>query len=188
MIGRKFGMKKLTIKNKNIFLEGEIVHLEILTEKDLKIVYNWFNNKKITTKINKGYIPNTINKQKNFFKKISASDSDIQLSIKSKEYGNLIGLTGIHKIDWIHRTAEISIIINSKSEYKGAGTESIKLITDHCFKKLNIRKIKAGFWSNNLASKRVFEKNNFKFEYKSIKEFFYLGKYIDSIHYCKFNK
>ena len=177
-------MNKLAINNK--YLNGNIVYLGILTIKDMKLIYKWFNSKEITSKINKGYFPNTLNLQKKYFNKLTRSENDLQLSVNDKVSNLLIGTVGVHKIDWIHRTAELSIIINSNEKSKGAGTETIKLISNHCFKKLNLRKLKAGFWSNNIASKKVFEKNNFKFEFKRLKEFYYKGKYLDSLHYCKF--
>lgn len=174
--------------NNHIFLKGSLASLNLTTIKDINLIYSWFNSKEITEKINKGYFPNTYIDQLKITKKIIKSENDIQLSVRLLSNNNIVGIVGLHKINWIHRTAEIGIIIDKENSIKGVGTEVISLIKNHSFKKLNLRKLKAGFWSNNIPSKKIFIKNGFKFEYKSLKEFYYKSKYIDSIHYSIFKK
>lgn len=64
---------------------------------------------------------------------------------------------------------------------------SIKMLSEHAFNKLNLRKLKAGMWKSNIASRLAFEKNGFKKEAILKKEFEINGKYIDSFILSKFN-
>ena len=86
----------------------------------------------------------------------------------------------MHQISWKDRHAEIGILIgDEKSRGKGYATEAIRLVADHAFNKLNLRKLYTGMVKGNEASKRAFEKVGFRIE-GTLREHFYLnGKYLD---------
>ena len=174
--------------NNKIFIKNSLLDLKTLNLKEIKNYYHWFNNQNITKNMNKGHFPNDIEKQSNFFKKISLSKNDIQLGIYQKNKDKILGIISLHDINFIHRVASISIILgDSNYTNKGIGSASIKLLCDHAFKKLNLRKLKAGMWKSNYASRFAFEKNNFKKEAILKKEYEYNGKFIDSLILSKFN-
>ena len=105
--------------------------------------------------MNKGYFPVSAEDQEQRLQ--SRSNADIQLAIVERESDDLIGAIGIHKISWVHRTADISIIIGDKKKRgKGYGKEAIGIAVGHCFKKLNLRKLTAGMWSTNVSSEKSF--------------------------------
>lgn len=162
------------------FLEGNLIYLRPLSKSDISIWFDWFNDPIITEHMNKGIFPNTESAQEEFFQSISRSRTDIQLAIAVKEDDSLIGTVGIHKIDWLHRHGDISIVIGDKNHWgKGFATEAISLIVKHAFTKLNLHKLTAGIWSSNLSSKKCFEKNGFVLEGTLRKQFFYNGSFVD---------
>lgn len=166
------------------FIEGRKVYLRALSSKDIPLWYDWFNNHEVTTHMNKGIFPNTQEAQQEFFNSISNSKADLQLGIVSIESGKLVGLVGLHKIDWIHRKADISVMIGHPEAWgKNIGKEAVSLTVSHAFNKMNLHKLTAGMWSSNLASKKIFEKNGFVRE-GTLKEQFWDGKiYVDELRY-----
>lgn len=103
------------------------------------------------------------------------------LGIFLKKGAKHIGNITIHKIDWRKRNATIGIIIAEKnSRGKGFAPESITLLADHAFNKLNLRKLYAGTIAANKASQRAFEKIGFKLEGVFREHSYVDGKYLDT--------
>jgi [ribosomal protein S5]-alanine N-acetyltransferase len=167
-------------------LEDNLIVLREFQEHDLVKWTSWFNDEGITRYMNKGVFPNTLAQQKEHLRKLIAENNNIQLAIdlKDDEELILIGLIGLHNIDWIHRTAAISILIGEdEGRGKGMGTKAIKLLVNHAFRKMNLRKINAGMWSKNIASKKAFEANGFNLEGVKKEEYFCENNYLDSLDY-----
>jgi RimJ/RimL family protein N-acetyltransferase len=162
------------------FLSGQLINLRVFTKSDIAVWSTWFNDSGVTERMNKGAFPNTESLQEEIFNALSRSKADVQLAIVLKENDALIGIVGIHKIDWIHRRGDISIVIG-ESEHRGKGiaTEAVSLIVEHGFTKLNLHKLTAGVWSSNLSSRRCFEKNRFVLEGKLKEQFWYKDSYVD---------
>jgi len=97
--------------------------------------------------------------------------------------GNLAGSIGIINIDG-HK-CEIGYWL--KEEYAGRGimTKVVKLVIEHAFEKLRLKRIFAPILPHNKASAKVLENNGFQME--GVLKSFYLkdGKYIDALCYAK---
>ena len=162
------------------FSEGKKVALRALSNEDISAWAEWFNRPETTEHMNKGAFPNTVENQEKYFLAMSASRTDLQLGVVSRKDDRLIGVAGIHVIDWIHRKAEISIVIAEK-EYWGQGlaTEAVSLLVKHAFTKLNLHRLGAGMWASNNGSKKCFEKSGFVLEGTLRQTFFCKGEYVD---------
>lgn len=164
----------------NKFLEGKQIYLRPFSKADISIWFDWFNDPLVTEHMNKGGFPNTELTQEEYFNYLSRSKQDIQLAIVLKENDQLIGIIGIHKIDWIHRCGDIGIVIGDRTQWgKGLATEAISLIVKHAFTKINLHKLTAGMSSSDIGSKKCFEKNGFILEGTRRKHFFYKNEYVD---------
>jgi ribosomal-protein-alanine N-acetyltransferase len=168
------------LSHRMVLREGERILLRALTPADIPVWHAWFNSREVTEHINKGAFPVTPEVQADHLRSLEKSRTDVQLGIEWKESGELIGVVGIHKIDWIHRHGDISIIIGDARAWgKGLATETIGLMVDHGFEKLNLHKITAGMWASNEGSRRTFEKNGFVLEGTLRENFFYKDRYVD---------
>lgn len=93
----------------------------------------------------------------------------------------LIGTIKLN-INWIHRFAEVGIMIGDKNEWeKGYATEAIGLVKDYAFNVLNLHKLTAGIYEPNIGSLRAFEKNGFEREGLLMKHRYCNGQYINQI-------
>lgn len=89
-----------------------------------------------------------------------------------------IGTIKLH-INWIHRHADIGIMIGDKTEWgKGYATEAIGLVKDYAFNILGLHRLWAGIYESNLASIKAFEKNGFSLEGYLYEHRFCNGKFI----------
>lgn len=136
---------------------------------------SWLNDKEITKYSEQRYHKHTINSQKKFLeKKIKLNKSNV-FKIYNKD--NFIGIIELGNIDLKNQNCEIMYFIGERNYWsKGIGTEAIKICLKHA-KKLNISKVYAGVYSNNLGSIKILKKNNFKIEGEISKFYnFYIKK------------
>jgi len=127
------------------FLKGEVVELCIPTE-DFSYNsdwYSWFNDPEITKYLDQGLIPNTKEKQRNYF--LSLNDSRLLLIIKANR--KYLGVVSLSSINLVKRTADIAIVLNSSKEPINSpiiALESMALLVEYAFEKLAINRIYAG--------------------------------------------
>lgn len=168
----------------NPFIKGKHIVLRALKKEDVKIWFNWFNTPEITGCMNKGIFPNTFESQEEFYRNIQKSKTDIQLAITAHDHDDISGIIGLHKIDWVHRHADVSIVIGNPSHFgQGKASEAVELIVRHAFHKLNLNKLTSGMWEPNAGCRRCFEKNGFIQEGIIRKQFFYQGEFVDEFRF-----
>ena len=99
-----------------------------------------------------------------------------------KKKGQHIGNIKLGPINWIHRFGDISLLIGEKDCWvKGYASEAIALITSFAFNVLNLHKLRAGCYSNNLGSARAFEKVGYIREGLLKKQWLQNGEFQDEI-------
>jgi ribosomal-protein-alanine N-acetyltransferase len=164
------------------FLETDRILLRSLERGDVPTWYEWFNDPGVTQFLNKGLFPNTPAAQVDFLDAISRSRADLQLAIVSKAEDELVGVIGLHNIDWVHRHGDMSIVVgNPKYWSKGLASEAIAAVGGHAFTKLNFHKVTAGVWEPNTACRRAFEKCGFVVEGTIREQFFWRDRHVNEI-------
>ena len=99
------------------FLEGDGINLRELRETDLEgSWYKWFNDSVVTKYQNKKIFPNTRENQKKYYSYLQSSNADVVMAIVDEETNKHLGNVGLHKIDWVHRYAELGIVIGETAE------------------------------------------------------------------------
>ena len=173
-----------SLRKRKVFLKGEKIFLSPLVKQDIPKWHNWFNDQDVTEYMQKGVFPNTVQKQKEFFENLYKDTSSLQLGIIHARKSELVGIIGLHKIDFVHRNADISIMIGEKVYYgKGLGAEALSLIIKHAFHKLNLIKLTGGMISTNTTTKKLFVKCGFKREGTFRNQFIYKGTPVDVYKY-----
>ncbi len=95
-----------------------------------------------------------------------------------------LGMIDVFDLEPRDRRAALGIlIVNKEDREKGYATEVLSLISNYCFSHLGLHQIYANVTTDNLASIKLFEKNNFK--KAGIKKDWVLikGKFKDEILY-----
>lgn len=91
-----------------------------------------------------------------------------------------LGVCGLLRLDWIHRSAELGISLNNKQYWgKGLGTEAIHLLVKFGFNTLNLHRISLTVFEDNLRALRVYEKVGFTKTGRQREYIRRMGRYFD---------
>lgn len=105
------------------------------------------------------------------------------ISVKGRHIGN-IRLSDIHLH---HGRATIAILVGDVTEHgRGYGAAAIRIVTAHALGDLGLRKLTAGIYEPNLASRRAFEKAGFTLEARLTRHALFEGNPIDVLIYSVF--
>lgn len=165
------------------FLKGKLVRFVIIDENFVKNTdwFDWINHSINTEFMSEGSYPNTKSHQLKYFKEEILSNKRIQFGVVSNVDNKLIGIMGLHRINLINRDAFMTTFFNKKEKILnslGVFIETHKLLIDHGFKKLNLRRIISTTISKEM-DELVCKVLNFKREGVMKKKFFKNNKYHD---------
>ncbi|WMY97513.1 MAG: spermidine N1-acetyltransferase [Arsenophonus sp.] len=90
---------------------------------------------------------------------------------------NKLGLVELVEINYIHRRAEIGVIIDPRFQGEGYAEIATKLAMDYAFFVLNLYKIYLIVDKDNTKALHIYKKLGFNIEGNLIDEFFINGKY-----------
>ena len=119
---------------KELFIDGGEIYLRLPSVEDLGGRWHeWLNDPVVTLHQNKGIFPNTRERQREYVEKMAASENDVLLAVVTREGDRHIGCVGLHRIDWVHRSAELGIVIGEKDCWgRGYGKLAWMLMTVWC--------------------------------------------------------
>lgn len=163
------------------FIVGKSLYLRGIEKKDLsENFFQWANDSNITEYMEMGLRPNSLELLEEEYNKLIRSSSDVAFIIM---VGNKsIGSCGLYSINWISRKAEVRIIIGEKGyQNRCIGIESIKLLIDYAFNKLNLNKVYLGVNEENLQAVNCYKKAGFIEEGILRDEIFRNNKYYNAI-------
>ena len=103
--------------------------------------------------------------------------------------GQAVGSIRLHwrmRPSTIH-AADFNYWLGKKYWGQGIMTEAVKVLCDYAFNELNKLKLSIIALEDNIGSRKVAEKNGFKFECMTEKDVFKEGKYKNLVYYGKFN-
>ncbi|MFS0690994.1 GNAT family N-acetyltransferase [Sporosarcina sp. 179-K 8C2 HS] len=89
---------------------------------------------------------------------------DLRLHMFSKETGEFVGSTGLHRIDWTVPKFEIGYWLDTKFEGRGLMTEAVERLTRFAFEELNARRVEIRCDEENVRSRSVAERAGFELE------------------------
>jgi ribosomal-protein-alanine N-acetyltransferase len=172
-----------SVGSRQPFLSGNKLFLRVINEKDLEGRYfDWLNDCEVTKYLETGFFPNSSENMLKYFNDVGRNVNNVLLAIIDAKTNKHIGNIRLGPINWIHRNAFLGIIVGEKEFWgKGYATESIKLMVEYGFDRLNLHKISAGVNNYNTASLKAFERVGFEEEGRRKEELFVDGRYCDSI-------
>jgi RimJ/RimL family protein N-acetyltransferase len=166
---------------KNPFLIGTKIYLRPLEYSDAPQLTTWINDPEVTRTL-LAYRPMNLQTEQEFIDRMYRSEDDLVVGIVVRQTDQLIGVTGLHRIDWRNRHAALGILIGAKGEWgKGYGTEATSLLVDHAFATLNLNRVWLHVYEFNTRAVRAYEKVGFQKEGLLRQETFREGRYWDTI-------
>lgn len=169
------------------FLDGKRLFLTPLAECDLESTYRWFHDKEFVDLVGSYLQPTSMAKYREGFDKLLMScdgKSRVFLSIILKHSGAFIGNVSLDGIEQYERKASFGIFIGEeKHRRKGYGFEASRLLLRHAFEDMGLRRIEASSHSMNKGTPSLNERLGFVREGVARQQYFYGGRYVDSIKY-----
>jgi ribosomal-protein-alanine N-acetyltransferase len=165
------------------FIKGKQIYLREVRLSDIdENYYRWLNDPDVTHYLEVRHLPRS---RENISKYVTAMDGnpdEILLAICLKDNGRHVGNIKLGPINWIHRFAEVSLVIGDKSIWRrGIATEAIFLISRYAFSVLNLHKLRAGCYEKNVGSAKAFLKVGFLQEGILKNHWYVNGSYQDEI-------
>lgn len=140
-------------------LKGTRLLLRPIEKKDLMKLNEWKNKEDVYKYLGGGYLPVSMDIQEKWMDSLMDTTGDNKRFLMEEASGKCIGMVGLYRINWIHRTCELGILIGETGEQgKGYGKEACALIEDFALRFLNLRKIKVFVVAENQAAVRMYEK------------------------------
>lgn len=168
-------------KIKSGFLIGKRVYLRALEKEDLICIQKWSNDPEIRRLTGEVASMGQADADK-FLERVYNDNTREWFVIIIKENERLIGEAGLLRMFHAWRTTDISIIIGEKDAWgKGYGTESILLLLDYAFRRLNFHRVAIGVVGFNEKAIRFWEKIGFKKEGIQRDGYYYKHKYHDFV-------
>ncbi|MDQ7837900.1 MAG: GNAT family protein [Thermodesulfobacteriota bacterium] len=148
------------------FIDGKRIYLREVRLSDVGESYHrWLNDPDVNRYLETRYIPQSLEGIKRYVERMDGNTSEIFLAICLKENDKHIGNIKLGPINWIHRFADVSLLIGEKAYWgKGIATEAITILTAFAFDILNLHKLRAGCYAENIGSATAFMKAGFREE------------------------
>ena len=165
------------------FIQGDRLHLREVRPSDVnENYYRWMNDPEVICYLESRFYPNSTDALRDYVNQKIGDRDNVFLAIVLKEGERHIGNIKLGPINWIHRFADVGLLIGEKDCWsKGYATEAIRLVVDYAFGTLNLHKLTAGCYDVNTGSVRAFLKAGFTQEGIRKSHFYYNGRYLDEI-------
>lgn len=148
----------------NPYAMGLRVWLRALVEEDAEGPWHtWFSDEDVTKYLNY-WRPNTIERQRAFFRERVVSSGDLVLAVIDKATNHHIGIVSLSRIDWVHRFADIALVIGDKQARQKAvlGLEAFTLMLRVGFLRLNLENLKGGYADGQDHSRQILQALRFQ--------------------------
>jgi RimJ/RimL family protein N-acetyltransferase len=165
----------------NAYLIGETVYLRPPHRADAGVITSWFNNQDVLRTILR-YQPMTVHAEEEWIDSITRSDKDLVLVIATKSDDQLVGITGLHAIDWQSRHASFGILIGETAHWgRGYGRQATQLLVDHAFLTLNLNRVALQVLAHHERGRQLYHRVGFVEEGVLRQQLFREGQYHDLV-------
>jgi len=165
------------------FLQGPRILLRDVRLSDVNERYcAWMNDREVTQYLETRFMPQSPECISAYVSSMAESRDSVFLAMVLREDGRHVGNIKLGPINWMHRFADIALVIGEKSEWgRGYATEAIRVVSNYAFMTLHLHKVTAGCYANNVASTKAFLKAGFSREGLRVQQFFCDGFYVDEV-------
>jgi RimJ/RimL family protein N-acetyltransferase len=163
-------------------IEGKKTRLVAISSEYLPLYKRWINDPEVADFLGTVGFPFSMAEERQWVERTLASgDSGAHFTILTKS-GKPIGNMALMEISYIHRNAQLGIMIGEKSYWnKGFGTDAIATLLDFAFRTLGLHKVELRLNANNKRALTCYKKCGFKLEGKKREQTFHKGEYCDEL-------
>ncbi len=173
------------MRHEPMFIESQRLYFRAVTPTDAAGNYlRWMNDPEVTQFLESRFRPQSVESIQAYIEDLANSKDNIFCAIVQKSDHRHIGNIRLGPIEWVHRRAEVGLLIGEKDCWgHGLGTEAYKMIAEHAFFSLNLNKVTAGAYDENKGSRQALVKAGFVEEGRRRSHCFVDGAYVDVFVY-----
>lgn len=146
-----------------IVMSGRRIALGVLLREDIPTVWKWYNDRRVRRYLSKPYEVFFYEDEVEWYEALRRNkEREKVFAIITSGEKRLVGLIGLHNIDFTNRNAELGYFLGPDYWGRGYATEAVGLVLRYAFDWLGLVKVYARVFEPNVASSRVLEKNGFK--------------------------
>ena len=148
----------------NPYIVGKQIYLRHPTEEDVdRKWHEWFSDEETTKFLSDRFWPNSKEAQLDYYKSLIKNRERLALSIINKSNDEHLGIISLSGINWVHRYADIALVIGEKKYTKGPfATEAFALMLKVSFMRLNLLNVKSAYSISNKKSEALHRLFKFK--------------------------
>ena len=169
-------------------IENDKVRLRAIERGDLVQLQKW-RNKDTFRRFFREYRELSFENQVQWFEKYVVNDQNtLMFAIEDVSTGELVGVNGLCYINWLSRSADLSLYIGWKDIYidqeeDGYARKSLDLLLDYAFKTLNLNKVWTEIYEIDAPKIQLYEGMGMHLDGVLRENSFYNGRFIDSRMY-----
>lgn len=141
-----------------MILRDDLIELRAIEKKDAALLLEMINDPEMEATVVGWSYPVSEEQQLEWINNIQ-SDKNIRFAIDAGK--GIVGTAIISSLDHKNRTANLNIKLSKSERGKGYASHAIRLMTDYCFKELNLNCITANVIEDNISSRTLFQKIGF---------------------------
>jgi UDP-4-amino-4,6-dideoxy-N-acetyl-beta-L-altrosamine N-acetyltransferase len=157
---------------------GLKTRLRRIERADIPTFVRWFGDPKVRQflMLNR---PISVAEEERWFESQLVDPGTELFAIETAE-GVHIGNIGLHDIDWLHRRAELGIVIGEREFWnQGYGSDAVRTLLGFAFREMNLHRVHLRVFEDNVRALRVYEKCGFQHEGCLRQAVYRQGRYCD---------
>jgi UDP-4-amino-4,6-dideoxy-N-acetyl-beta-L-altrosamine N-acetyltransferase len=161
-------------------IKGSKIRLRRIERADIPTFVRWFSDPEVREflLINR---PISMAEEERWFERQLTDQNSEVFAIETQD-GRHIGNIGLHQLDWIHRSAEMGIVIGEKEFWgRGYGSDAVQTLLGLAFEELNLHRVSLKVYEDNARAIRAYEKSGFQHEGCLRDAIYRKGRYYDEL-------
>lgn len=157
---------------------GQKTRLRRIEREDIPTFVRWFGDPDVRDFLLINRPISKAEEEKWFENQIQDKSSELFAIETNDEETTHIGNIGLHDINWLHRHAELGIVIGEKRYWnKGYGSDAIRALLGFSFHEMNLHRVSLRVYEDNTRGIRAYEKCGFRHEGCMREAVFRKGRY-----------
>jgi RimJ/RimL family protein N-acetyltransferase len=151
---------------------------------DIEILARWVNDPSIRLFLDHRVFPMSQLAEETWVRNMctqSAPRTDVVFLARKKGEERAIGCAGLHGINWISRSAEFGILLESSEQNQGYGREISAQLLAYAFRKLNLNRVYLRVCALHTRAIKCYENAGYVREGVTRQSFYIDGKYEDTV-------
>jgi RimJ/RimL family protein N-acetyltransferase len=166
------------VQRRKRVIYGSKTRLRRIERTDIPTFVRWFSDPEVREflLINR---PISLAEEEQWFEEqLKSRDSEI-FAIETLD-GIHIGNVGLHDINWMHRSAELGIVIGEKQHWgQGLGSDAVRTALGFAFEEMNLHRVYLTVYEDNPRAIRAYLKCGFTEEGRLRDAVYRKGRYYD---------